>query len=997
MHLCRFGFTASKQRNATMSFSSNLLAQSGEKKRTFVELLSSDDDDDVDEELDALLKPTGRTFTDMKKKTKTPEGAPSSSSFSEEDSKPPAKVKSSNSISKPINVESLSSPDLVGSFSTTPMLTKSAQPVPVTVESSANSPFLVGSSSSKEPPLKHEPSCAKKSIQVESSSLKVQSGQSMGSPSLMASPVVPWSDVKPAALSTLTPLGYVTFPIQEIKVSSATMLTMGQTLTMGEMVVPHDGSIFLHARETNAQVGSMDKRYAQHIVPLLRDRSATISLQCTIAQCIPGLKVLVRIQVFFKSLGQIPATEAALQTTKVELQGKLQKFGWTEGVSPPNFRTPEVRRGAGAFGNGKPIPNLFATTSLTAAERLLHNNQERVFYDETDDPDQLEETKDDQDPLKASTRKVVLEDVLALVVDTSEMETQADVEKLDQMFEELHEGQLKDLPQVKMPKDFPVFYKYQEDGVRWMLKQEQQDRIPPWYSQRADGRWVCQITKAIQQEKPSLVRGCVLADDMVRHDCFGRRRYHLTLLSVQGLGKTLQTLALIILNPPKGQNGYPYVRQSMSRGFNPRTTLIVAPVSVLSAWNMQIKEFVNKDGKKQILCVRNYHGANREDMIAMVSLNQVDILLTTYGTLTSDFKKYIAEKENDPSLTAVSTSKRGTKKRNVPTIFDLHFHRVVLDEAHIIRNANTGFFKACHRIHADHRLCLTGTPFVNHPQDIQSLLQFLQVQPFCNKKVFDKTVTKRIQRRDLGGLGTLRAPMACVTLRRTKANVLSTIKLVSKTVDERIVQFPPGEHKRIHDLLFATTRAAFVGLLKGKDHEGIADNYMQFMELVLRVRQSCCHVGLVPAERVEMVKNAHKTLQASCKKARDLNPELAELLLAQLRGLQKVEGKDEGETCVICFESFETLDITILKECRHVFCAGCLEQNQSDRCPLCRTPYIPDDLLTKKDVEDSLAVNAKKEPGKGFPSLSSRKLEAQYAMSLGRSPKIQALLDEVCV
>jgi Ring finger domain len=120
--------------------------------------------------------------------------------------------------------------------------------------------------------------------------------------------------------------------------------------------------------------------------------------------------------------------------------------------------------------------------------------------------------------------------------------------------------------------------------------------------------------------------------------------------------------------------------------------------------------------------------------------------------------------------------------------------------------------------------------------------------------------------------------------------------------------------------------------------------------------------------------------------------------LAQLRGLQEVDRKDEeGETCVICFESFESLDMTILKECRHVFCAGCLQQNRSDLCPLCRTPYIADDLLTKKEVEDSLAVNAKKGPGKGSSSLSSRKLGAQHAMSIGRSPKIQALLDEVCV
>jgi SWI/SNF-related matrix-associated actin-dependent regulator of chromatin subfamily A3 len=434
----------------------------------------------------------------------------------------------------------------------------------------------------------------------------------------------------------------------------------------------------------------------------------------------------------------------------------------------------------------------------------------------------------------------------------------------------------------------------------------------------------------------------------------------------------------------------------MGGEYKPRTTLIVAPVSVMSAWIMQINKHVNKGGKKPILSFMKYHGPKRKDMTALVQLNQVDILLTSFGTLSSDFKTYIAEKENDASLTAITKSMRGKEKRNLPTIFDLHFHRVVLDEAHIIRNSTTGFFKACQAIRADHRLCLTGTPFVNRPSDIQSLLQFLQVQPLCVKQVFDKAVTKKIMARNPAGLSTLRATMACVALRRTKAKVLSTIKLVTKTVDEKIVYFPAGEHKRIHDLLYAIARTAYLGFLKHEDHEGISGNFMQFMELVLRIRQSCCHVGLISAERVENAERLWGGLDEKSKQE-GLDPELAEQLLARLRGVQeKPDEETEGESCAICLESFDELDVQILKECKHVFCSPCLEQNRSNQCPLCRTAYTPDDLLTRKDVEDSLRANAQKESGKGGSSLSCRKQEVQYAMSLGRSPKIQALLDEVC-
>jgi hypothetical protein len=55
----------------------------------------------------------------------------------------------------------------------------------------------------------------------------------------------------------------------------------------------------------------------------------------------------------------------------------------------------------------------------------------------------------------------------------------------------------------------------------------------------------------------------------------------------------------------------------------------------------------------------------------------VDILVTSYHTIVSDFKKYLDSKD---------AGKKGskTKKQKTSTsIFDLIFHRIVLDEAHM--------------------------------------------------------------------------------------------------------------------------------------------------------------------------------------------------------------------------------------------------------------------------------------------------------------------------
>ena len=43
-------------------------------------------------------------------------------------------------------------------------------------------------------------------------------------------------------------------------------------------------------------------------------------------------------------------------------------------------------------------------------------------------------------------------------------------------------------------------------------------------------------------------------------------------------------------------------------------------------------------------------------------------------------------------------------------------------------------------LQATHKWALTGSPFVNEPDDIASLLAFLRVQPLCDKAIFKEKV-----------------------------------------------------------------------------------------------------------------------------------------------------------------------------------------------------------------------------------------------------------------
>ncbi|KAJ9555133.1 hypothetical protein OSB04_009747 [Centaurea solstitialis] len=56
---------------------------------------------------------------------------------------------------------------------------------------------------------------------------------------------------------------------------------------------------------------------------------------------------------------------------------------------------------------------------------------------------------------------------------------------------------------------------------------------------------------------------------------------------------------------------------------------------------------------------------------------------------------------------------------------------------------------------------------------------------------------------------------------------------------------------------------------------------------------------------------------------------------------------DPPESCAVCLYEFDGGDeIRRLTNCRHIFhrCAGPLDGPRSENCPLCRTPFIPDDL-----------------------------------------------------
>lgn len=98
-------------------------------------------------------------------------------------------------------------------------------------------------------------------------------------------------------------------------------------------------------------------------------------------------------------------------------------------------------------------------------------------------------------------------------------------------------------------------------------------------------------------------------------------------------------------------------RPSPTPSSGPSATLIVAPTSLLTQWHDELL----RSSKDDTLKVLVWHGSNRLDLESAVELGEgkdgkkrgVDIVVTSYGTLVSEFSK----KQGDELVSPVFDSK----------------------------------------------------------------------------------------------------------------------------------------------------------------------------------------------------------------------------------------------------------------------------------------------------------------------------------------------------
>ncbi|SGY79936.1 BQ5605_C008g05254 [Microbotryum silenes-dioicae] len=376
----------------------------------------------------------------------------------------------------------------------------------------------------------------------------------------------------------------------------------------------------------------------------------------------------------------------------------------------------------------------------------------------------------------------------------------------------------------------------------------------------------------------------------------------------------------------------------------PRATLVVAPMTLLNQWVRELEK-CSRDGMQ----VLQYYGNSRSMLQEQIDAG-VEVVVTSYGTLVSDFKMSGLDDGKKPNKSGASTSKGEDKKAKLSErrgLFAVDWFRIVLDEAHLIKRRDTQNAKAVHALKAERRWCLTGTPIVNRLEDLYSLLHFLRLEPWGNFSFFRTFITVPFEQKDSRALEVIQVVLESILLRREKKmkdrNGNPIVSLPQKHIDVQYLDFSPDE-REIYDRLYKSAKRKFL-IYEGQG--AVLQNVTAIFSILMRLRQAVLHPSLVL-----------KRLEANLREKGDVDERAIQLRIIKYLGsssladtmldeamngvLEADAEEEEGDTaCMVCGDLIE--QPVWLPDCGHSGCRACLmqhfynceEKGEEPRCPEC--------------------------------------------------------------
>ncbi|KAG5979378.1 DNA helicase rad5 [Claviceps digitariae] len=586
-----------------------------------------------------------------------------------------------------------------------------------------------------------------------------------------------------------------------------------------------------------------------------------------------------------------------------------------------------------------------------------------------------------------------------------------------------------DTPEAEPADSFAMTLRpYQKQSLHWMMAKEKDERgnrqpsMHPlweeyqWPTKDVDGNALPEVQGQSKFYVNPYSGDLSLDFPVQEQHCLGG-----ILADEMGLGKTIQMLSLIHSHRSEiarearlSSGGISSVNQLARLGANsscisdaPYTTLVVAPMSLLAQWQSEAE----KASKRGTMKIELYYGNEKTNNLqALCSRSNAsaapDLLITSYGIVLSEFSTLVAKNGDRSSHSG---------------LFSLKFFRVILDEAHHIKNRGAKTARACYGISANHRWVLTGTPIVNKLEDLFSLVRFLGVEPWNNFSFWKTFITVPFEAGDfVRALDVVQTVLEPLVMRRTKDMKTPSgqplVTLPPKQIDIVEVQLSKPE-RDIYDYIFSKAKRT---LSKNVEAGTVMKAFTTIFAQILRLRQSCCHPVLVRnrdivADEVE----AGAAADAASGLADDMD---LETLVAQFTAVTDDAAKDNfaygahaleeirneaDKECPLCFD--EPMNDQTVTGCWHSACKKCLldfMKHESDRavvprCFNCREPLNQRDLfeVVKHDDDglgnDELGATTSSSSSFSSSSTSKPRISLQRLGVNDSSAKVAALMSEI--
>ena len=257
-----------------------------------------------------------------------------------------------------------------------------------------------------------------------------------------------------------------------------------------------------------------------------------------------------------------------------------------------------------------------------------------------------------------------------------------------------------------------------------------------------------------------------------------------------GLGKTLQTLTWLA-----------WLRELPA--YDGKPVLVVCPKSVVQNWLGETERFLTG------ITANVWRGGDSKNL--KQALSETDILVVNYAQL----------------------------RLSAELLANVSWHAVVLDEAQYIKNPSSQTAAAASALRGVHRLALSGTPIENRLLDLWSIMHFSMPGLLGLRAHFQRQYDSRT---DTLARRRLSARIRPFILRRTKSEVA---KDLPARIEEDLVVEMEGTQAALYRAELKRARQA---LLKIQTSRQLDKERFNVLTSLLRLRQICCHPGLVSSE-----------------------------------------------------------------------------------------------------------------------------------------------------